>query len=322
MTSMSVRSARPRLTSLLRCTVLASFALLGACQDQDAVAEAERLAIELAAATAERDSLASLVGGAGADTERALAEVVEASQFAEQIDAELRQVRGLSSNVQPQAGDESGRAQAASARADILDRLKRLRQRINSGQTQLRRTRDSLVGARGESSIAAKLLADVQARLAVRDREIAAFESQIRDLREANVQLTYEKAALTDTVRRVESEANRVFYTVGTKRELLDRGLVTEEGGSRALLVVRLGETLVPARTLHEEDFTLGDRRDTLTITLPRSDKSYRIVSRHNAALLEAERKDDDGSFRGATVRITDPGTFWATSPYLIIVEK
>lgn len=306
-----------------RCALsLSALLFAGACTDSNAVAEAERLATELATATAERDSLALIVGSADAEESRAVSELAAASRFAEEIDAELRQVRGLTSRVQPQSGDESGLASASAARQDILDRLKQLRQRLSARQSELQRARDSVVALRGESSAASQLLQDVQARLAERDKEIVAFETEVRTLREANVQLVYEKSALTDTVRQVESKANRVFYVVGTKRQLIDRRVVTEEGGSRALLVVRLGETLVPARTLEESSFTLADKRETLTIPLPRSDKSYRIVSRHDATLVEAERKDDDGSFRGPSVRITNPASFWAASPFLIIVEK
>jgi hypothetical protein len=296
--------------------------LLGGCQDKKAIAEAERLSVELAAATAARDSLAGIVSSADADKDRALTELAEASRFAQQIDEELRQVRGLSSKVQPQTGDESGRTQVAAAREDILVRLKQMRQRLNARQADLSRTRDSLVALRGESSAAAQLVRDLQAQLAQRGKEIVAFEAEVRELREANVQLTYEKSALADTVRQVETQANRVFYVVGTKQQLLDRRIVTEEGGSRALLVVRLGETLVPARSLDESSFTMADKRETLTIALPRSDKDYRIVSRHDASLVEADRKDKNGSFRGEHIRITDPTTFWAASPFLIIVEK
>jgi len=295
---------------------------LSACQDQKAVAEAERLAVELAAATATRDSLAALVGGTDGEKDRALAELVEASKFAEQIDAELRQVRGLTSQVKPSTGDESGRAQAAAAREDILARLKTLRQRLNARTAELARTRDSLVGVRGESNTTAQLLADLQSRLELRDREIAAFETEVRELREANVRLAEEKTALADTVRQVQVSANRVFYTVGTKQQLKDRKIVREEGGSRILLVTRIGETLVPERNLDESYFTLADKRDMLTIPLPRTDRSYRIVSRHDAGLIEADRKDNDGSFRGSSIRITDPARFWAASAFLIIVEK
>jgi hypothetical protein len=302
--------------------VLLAVFSLSACQDTKAIAEAERLAVELAAATATRDSLAAIVGGADGEKDRALVELVEASRFAEQIDAELRQVRGLTSQVQPQTGDESGRAQAAAAREDILARLKTLRQRLNARTAELARTRDSLVGARGASSTTAQLLTDLQSRLELRDREIAAFETEVRELREANVRLAEEKTALSDTVRQVQRSANRVFYTVGTKQQLKERKIVRDEGGTRLLLVTRIGETLVPERNLDESSFTLADKRETLTIPLPRTDRSYRIVSRHDVGLIDAERKESNGSFRGSSIRIADPARFWAASAFLIIVEQ
>jgi hypothetical protein len=115
---------------------------------------------------------------------------------------------------------------------------------------------------------------------------------------------------------------NRVFYVVGTRRQLLADGVVTEEGGSRGLLIVKLGKTLVPARSLNEARFTRADRREVLTIPLPRNDRPYRIVSRHDAGLIEAAKKEKDGSFRGENIRITDPAKFWGASRYLIITEK
>jgi hypothetical protein len=295
---------------------------LTACQDRKAVAEAERLAAELAAATATRDSLAAIVSGGDSERDRALAELAEASRFADQIDAELRQVRGLTSQVKPTTGDESGRAQAAAAREDILARLKTLRQRLNARTADLARTRDSITTLRGESNTTAQLLADLQSRLELRDREIQAFETELRQLRDDNTRLAQEKQALADTVVQVQTTANRVYYTVGTKNQLKERKLIREEGGSRILLVTRLGETLVPARDLDPSYFTVADKRDMLSIPLPRADRDYRIVSRHDASLIEADRKDKDGSFRGSSVRISDPARFWAASPFLIIVEK
>jgi hypothetical protein len=295
---------------------------LASCRDGKAMAEAERLAVELAAATATRDSLAALLGSADTDRDRALAELADASKFADDIDAELRQVRGLTSQVKPQATDESGRAQAAAARDDMLARLRTMRQRLNARTNELQRTRDSLVAVRGESGVSTQLLAELQSRLELRDREIAAFERELRELRDVNVRLTEANVALSDTVRQVQTSANRVFYTIGTRRQLLDRKLVREEGGSRVLLVTRIGETLVPTRDLDASDFTVADKREVLTIELPRSDKHYRFVSRHDPGLIEAERVDTDGSFRGSTLRITDPARFWAASPFLIIVEK
>jgi hypothetical protein len=296
--------------------------LLGGCTDKAAVARADSLAAQLAATAAVRDSLQALMSGASADRDRALAEVVEASKFADAVDAELRQVRGLSSKVAVTPGDESGKAGAAAARADLLDRLAQLRQRLAARQAQVRSLLDTLTAMRADSSAAAGLLADLNARLSARAQEIAEVQAQLQQLRAENAQLTTDKAVLTDTVKAMDVRENRVFYVVGARRQLLADGVVAEEGGSRGFLIVKLGKTLVPARTLDEGKFTRADRREVLTIPLPRSDRPYRIVSRHDVGLVTVEKLEKDGSFRGASIRITDPAKFWAPSRYLIIAEK
>ena len=85
---------------------------------------------------------------------------------------------------------------------------------------------------------------------------------------------------------------------------------------------MKLGKTLVPARALDDNKFVSADRREVLTIPLPRADKYYRIVSRHDVGLVEIGKKEKDGSFKGEALRIVDPAKFWAASRYLIISEK
>lgn len=301
--------------------LLAAFAV-SACTDTASRARADSLAAALASASAERDSLQGLVQGSSADKDRALAQVVEASRFADQVDAELRQVRGLSSKVGVNTSDESGKTEAAAAQKDILDRLKQMRQRLAARQSEVAKQLAELKRMQADSTAAATLLADLNTRLSQRDQEISAFQEEIRQLRTANETLTAEKAVLTDTVKAMDVRENRVFYTIGSRRQLMADGVVTEEGGSRGLLIVKLGKTLVPARTLDESRFTRADRRDVLTIPLPRSDRPYRIVSRHDVGLIEVAKKEKDGSFRGESIRVTDPAKFWAASRYLIITEK
>ena len=316
---MSSFSIRARGTSAL--AVLLAVAV-SACTDTASRARADSLSVALASASAERDSLQGLMQGTSADKDRALAQVVDASKFADEVDAELRKVRGLSSKVGVTKSDESGKTEAAAAQKDILDRLTQMRQRLAARQRQVAALLDTMRTMRADSTAAATLLADLNARLATRDKEIALFQEEIRALRTQNEQLTADKAVLNDTVKAMDVRENRVFYVIGSRRQLIADKLVTEEGGSRGLLIVKLGKTLVPARSLDESRFTRADRREVLTIPLPRSDRPYRIVSRHDVGLIDAAKKEKDGAFRGETIRITDPVKFWAASRYLLIVEK
>lgn len=319
-----VRAVRGLSSVRLRHVAIAALlgATLSGCKDKVAIARADSLSLALAEANKSRDSLSSMLQGTSADKDRALEQVVEATKFANQIDAELRQVRNLTGKVTVGTTDESGKAQAQSQQADILARLTTLRQRLASRQAQVTAMLDTLKRFRSDSSVAVTLLADLQTRLTQRDQEISLAQDEVRALRTDVATLTTEKAVLRDTVTAMDKRENHVFYAVGTRKQLLADGIVTEEGGSRGLLIVKLGKTVVPARSLDETKFVSADRREVLTIPLPRSDKSYRIVSRHDVGLIETAKKEKDGSFRGEAIRIIDPAKFWATSRYLIIAEK
>ena len=315
--SRAVASRPLQITAML--LIGTSFA---ACKDKAAIARADTLSMQLASANKTRDSLATMLQGTSADKDRALAQVVEATKFADQVDAELRQVRSLTGKVTVSPTDESGKTQANAAQNDILGRLKTLRQRLSASQAKVAAMLDTMKRFRSDSSAALTLLTDLQARLAQRDKEITLAQDEVKALRSDIAVLNTEKAVLRDTVKAMDTRENHVFYAVGTRKQLLTDGLVTEEGGSRGLLIMKLGKTLVPARSLDEKKFASVDRREVLTIPLPRADKSYKIVSRHDVGLIQIAKREKDGSFRGDAIRILDPAKFWAASRYLIIAEK
>jgi hypothetical protein len=133
--------------------------------------------------------------------------------------------------------------------------------------------------------------------------------------------LTAENSALRDTLENMSTISNTVYYVVGTKDELEQKGIIQEEGGARFLFVLwKSGKTLVPARNLDPGVFTVADRRHFTELPLPASDKEYRIVSRQDTSALETP-PDHDGKISGHAVKISDPAKFWANSKYLIIVE-
>jgi uncharacterized protein YeeX (DUF496 family) len=148
---------------------------------------------------------------------------------------------------------------------------------------------------------------------------IATLTAQVDTLRVQNVALETENVALKDTV----TTEHTVFYIVGTKEQLKEKGLVVEEGGSRVLFILwRTGETLSPARELDATQFTAIDRRQAQEIPLPYPDGRYRIVSRQDLQYLGTPR-DERGRITGAaSLRISSPTEFWKASRFLIIVQE
>jgi len=128
--------------------------------------------------------------------------------------------------------------------------------------------------------------------------------------------------ALTDTVANMSVRENTVYYVIGTKDELEERGIVQPEGGSRFLFVLwKTGVTLTPARHLDPSAFTAINKRQVTSIPLPDPNAHYRIASRQDLSALGGEQADDHGEISGAgSLTIAHPEQFWKNSKFLIIV--
>jgi len=124
------------------------------------------------------------------------------------------------------------------------------------------------------------------------------------------------RTALVDTVNSLTTEKNTAYYVVGTKDELIKKGVLSAEGGKRFFLVG--SRNVVPGRELDPTAFTKIDRLNDRTITLPPGE--YQILSRQNASFAKAATMKD-GKIAGQ-LQIEQPERFWETSRFLIIVRS
>jgi hypothetical protein len=127
--------------------------------------------------------------------------------------------------------------------------------------------------------------------------------------------LTKSVDTLTGVVSQLTTDRNAVYFVVGTKAELMKKGVLVAEGTKRFL--VAGPKTLVPARELDPSVFTKLDRTTDSTIFLPAGE--YKMVSRQNAAYTTPSSLKG-GRIVGA-LKIEQPERFWNTSRFLIIVR-
>ena len=111
---------------------------------------------------------------------------------------------------------------------------------------------------------------------------------------------------------------NTAFYVVGTRDELLAKGVLVEDGHRNIPLVGTRG--VAPARELPLKEFTSIDRSSIREIPLPRKDRKYRVISRQDLAYLSSWT-GKKGEVQGP-IAIAAPEKFWEPSRYLIVVEK
>jgi HSP90 family molecular chaperone len=154
----------------------------------------------------------------------------------------------------------------------------------------------------------------------------AIIESQratVASLTEQVTRLETENVALRDTIANVTERENTVYYIIGTKDDLKQKGVIVEEGGSRVLFVLwRTGSTLAPAREIDPSMFTPINKRQVTEIRLPDAASEYRIASRQDLEYLATPRNDQGKVTGTSSLQISAPEQFWRNSKFLIIVQE
>ncbi|MEA2713729.1 MAG: hypothetical protein QOK27_1690 [Gemmatimonadales bacterium] len=268
---------------------------------------------ESKAAEAQKDSL--------------LTEVLETTQFVSDLNSELAKAKTAAIEIGEDRG-VPGAQQDKAERQATLGKIRQVIDRLNESEAKLTETEKRVKNAKIQN---ARLLAQIATyKQTIEDLKTAAeqqraeTEAIIADQRNQIASLTgrvdtlsLEKGWLIDTVAHLTAYKNRVYYAVGTKDELIKNGVVTREG-SKFLFFG--GTRLEPARRPNLDAFTMIDKTQTLSISLPRTDKKYKIVSRQSPDFLAGDISEK-GEVKGV-LEIGSPEEFWSASKYLILVQN
>lgn len=290
---------------------------LAACQLKDG-AQTQLLA---KADSLRQDSLATM-------RSQLLDEVMASTQFVTSINSELAKVKGL--DGVRLAGGESKESDVAAMREErkaTMARIQLVVARLDSMETRLAATRSRAQSlAKHDAKLARQIAqydstitglratmeqqrAEFQAMVDKQTAQIASLSSQVDTLNQV-------RTALVDTVGQLTTEKNTAYYVVGTRDELVKKGILVEEGHKRFLVFG--SRALEPARNLDTTAFTRIDRLRDRTIPLPAGE--YMIVSRHDPSLA-APQPTKDGKVSGE-LQIAQPERFWSASRYLIVVKS
>jgi hypothetical protein len=284
-------------------------------------AELKKALADAKAAEAQKDSL--------------LTEVLETTQFVTDINSELAKAKTLPVSTTSTDPGVPGARKDRDDRKAALERVNAVIAKLNESEAKLSETEARAKQSRQRN---ARLLAQIQtykktiedlkttaeqqkteyeAQLADKNTQIASLAGRVDTLTTENTDLTTAKTALTDTVVNLTAYKNTVYYAIGTKDELMKKGVVTKEGSK---FLVFGGTRLEPARDLNPEMFTAIDKTSNTKIALPRSDKKYKIISRQSPTFLAQGATTKDGKVTGS-LDIAQPEEFWSASKYLILVE-
>jgi outer membrane murein-binding lipoprotein Lpp len=295
-----------------KLAVLVAAGLLAGCVSKS---KYDQLAMQQQQLSQERDSLQ--------------ADVQSTKDMLANVDSALAAVKGLAVAPTAAATGDHPESSEAAYRAVLLGKIRDVISRLDSAEKQVAHERARLSSATvAERHLRAQLdtlqrnLADMKTAAEQQEATIEQQKTQIQTLAartdtlsQQAADLTSRNAALSDTVTNLVNEENTVYYAVGTKDDLIKRGILVSEGSK---FLVFGGHTLQPARNLNPAQFQRLDLRTDTVLTVPDPAKEYKIVTRQNPQYL-AQAVQSDGKVKG-DLHITSPA-FWDNGRYLILVQ-
>jgi hypothetical protein len=252
---------------------------------------------------------------ASAERDKLLQDMAENTRVLSEIGSELSKVKVPASRLKT-----TSESPLRASRDSMLQRIRYIATKVNESDAKLRdserRINQLTTVSDSLKTTLEEALANFDSTLAMQRAELAAAAEQLGVLEAENI-------ALRDTVANMGQRENTVYYIVGTRKELIERGIITPEGGSRFLFIFgKRGQVLAPARTLDPNQFTAINKRNVTEIPLPAADGEYQIASRQNLEFLETA-PNEKGRITGTeTLRIAAPEQFWTASRFLISRER
>lgn len=237
-----------------------------------------------------------------------LDQMMEGTQFVNEINAELAKARSMA--IAPRQLEPHSEVLDVNAeRRKVVERITQLVTRLDNVSFRLSTTRNQLIQ---KDTALARKVAEYELLIAQANQAAEKERSELQAVIESQ---TTKIAALTDDVSRLVSEKNTAYVVVGTREELIKKGVLVAEGPRKLGVGPR---SVVPARTLDPAAFTKLDRTVDQAIILPHG--GYKIVSRQNTSFAQKPigRK---GTYEGA-IMIEQPSQFWSASPFLIVVRS
>ena len=238
-----------------------------------------------------------------------LDQMMEGTQFVNEINAELAKARSVAlapRQLEPHAEvlDVDGE------RRRVVERITQLVTRLDNVSFRLATARNQLVQ---KDTMLARKIAEYELLIAETSQAAEQQRSELQTVIDAQ---TGRIAELQGDVSRLVSEKNAVYLVVGTRKELMKKGVLVPEGPRKFGVVGP--RTVVPARTLDPAVFTRLDRTVDQAIILPYG--GYKIVSRQNTSFA-SKPTGQGGAYEGA-ILIEEPAQFWSSSRFLIVVRS
>lgn len=176
-------------------------------------------------------------------------------------------------------------------------KIAQLEAQLANSRTQLRGVQETVDRLKASLADKEQIMSELQERMGILDETIE--EERRRSQREiAEIEQTVlEREQEIGEIKRIE---NQIYYTIGTRKQLLDNKVINRKGG-----LLGIGRVTMVKKAIDAMNFSEINLLDQTEIRFPATKKGYSILSNHIATTYKVEK---DGS--EYVLNITDPDNF------------
>ncbi len=228
--------------------------------------------------------------------------------------ADLETARAKEAKLMKQAGGSEGPVQVSNA-----DSRKQLLQNITDIGSALKENRKRIAGLQakvkslhGDVGQLTTLVDNLKKSLEEREQSIAQLEEKVKGLETTVAEKVQIIAAKDDMILAQQKLMDKVFYVIGTKSELKEKGVIQDEGGFPWGL---FGSTTVLAPDADVNLFTPIDRA---------TDETIAVKGEIDDILPHRTTDSFDMSMKGekeSALKIVRPEKFWKDRYLVIVVD-
>lgn len=197
-------------------------------------------------------------------------------------------------------------------RRTVVDQVSEITSRLSEARRRIAQLEQKLRGAGNEYAGLQKQVEDLKKSLDMQEKTVAELKSRIQTLEAEASQKDQTVAGDKATVESLTRQINTVYYVMGNRTELEQKGVITDEGG---FLWGLLGATTVLTTNFDDQAFQAADRRTETTIDVP--GKIDELVPKRDASSYSKEAQENGHTL----LRIVRPDYFWKANHLAIVTE-
>lgn len=192
----------------------------------------------------------------------------------------------------------------------IIDDIQSINDLMEKNKQKISSLKAKLEKSKGKVDELEKMITFLTTQIEEKDLEITDLKNQLERLNIEVTEITAKYEEKTEESNQKTEQLNTAYYTIGTTKELKEKGVLTKEGG-----FIGLGKTKKLAGDFNKSYFTKVDIMQNKSFVL--NAKKAKLITTHPSSSYKIE-----GVKTADKLVILNPQEFWSASKYLVLVVE